>query len=167
MNKELQKQILNERVKVKCYLISPNYNHNVNESIIPDMESYDLFVELDSKTQKLAKHFINEIDRKNHDIKIKLYLIYFGNENIQNITNFDGFINKNKNDIVGVYRHPTMINEDMRRGYILPYYEIGSFYFDFAQLLDTLKQNDIEIYTSSERTNYLGEINASLVKKRY
>ena len=161
MDKE---QILNSK-SINAYLITPTKSLKIEEDIIPDMVSFELFEAIDEKTKKLVKHFSNEVNNTNCPVKANLYLIYCGNEVIDNFTNFSEFINKNKDKIVGIFRHPTTFNNDMYQGYILPYYEIGSFYFDFEMFINEIERKNIDFEVSKDSTKQPYELITYLSKK--
>ena len=152
MKDELNSKILTGKQLNNTYLIRHHGYYEIKESIIPDIEAYDLFSEIKEKTKTFTDYLIDKLSN-GESLYIKVHLIYIGDE-IKNITDFESFTKNNKDSIIGVYHYPTKENESINQGYTLPYYEMGSFYFDYEQFLNTLKDNNIKIKLFSSKESY-------------
>ena len=161
MNKELQTKILSGKRIENTYLIKPNESYKINGSILPGIEAFDLFDRLEDTTQNFLDYYSNLL-KDDESLYIKIHLIYIGEDNISN--DFNSFVNNNKSRIIGVHHYPTETNERFNVGYVLPYYEVGSFYVDFEYILNKLEEKNIsfDIYS----TDNLYELILKLNKKR-
>ena len=139
MDGKLKEQIINEKT-LKCYLISARElfdSLKIDGSIIFDNQSYELFEDIDKKTVSLSNYYIKKANADG-SVDAKIYLIYYGDLIIESDVSINDFAIKHKDKIVGV-----AINADDKISYTLPYYEEGSFYFDFEKFLELLQKNNI------------------------
>ena len=158
MDKELNQNILKEK-KLRCFLIAPYKFEQIDQSIIVDKETCEKFENITNNTMLFANKVIEDYKNKNI-CELSIYLIYFGHLVIFNGKTFEDYIKMNQDQIVGVY-----VPEDIYEEICLPFYEPGSFYFDFEAFLKILKLNNINLEINYENISKQFKVETKLSLK--